>query len=187
MFTRSSRAFAAFFPAECVFEVYEIAWMAGNQVDADHVEANGRRFPLRQLPEVVRSQAAQCVTLVSIDGGLGRRHVLSGSRFDFDKAKDGTVPCDEIDVARAVARRPPSRDHNVSLFAEEKEHRVFTLKTCGQVGGDAGSSATAGNCIKPGQGCLEPAGARVDGLFHGTTIVSPAAANRKWLPCSWPK
>jgi hypothetical protein len=158
-------------PAEGILKMQKFRLLPRHPVDTDDIESHRRPLLLRQQPEVVRRQPAQNNSFVPVDRGFGRSHVLRGSRLDFDEAKHGSLPGNQIDVARPLAAGPAPRHHNVSLAAQVKENRIFSLCPGKQMGGKRLPSAAGRNAPQSGHNPLHGGNAWFCEGFHGETIL----------------
>ena len=87
---------------EGTLEVLQLSGLAGNQVDADNVEANFRRRGKGELAEVTAGETAHDAALVFIDGCVGRRSVADATGFDFNTAEQAALPGNQVHIAGHV-------------------------------------------------------------------------------------
>ncbi len=100
---RAASVAPSFVPGKRGFEVLEFGFVAGNEVDADDIEANRRGSGLRELADIAAGEAAEDVALVVVDSGFGGSEIAGGAGFNFNEAEHGSVPRNEVDVAGDIA------------------------------------------------------------------------------------
>ena len=73
------------------------------------------------------------MTLVRIDGSLGRGCIAGSPGFDLDKTKHWPMPGNKIQIAGLIAGRPAARDDHIPFAQQVKERCLFTLNPDEQV------------------------------------------------------
>jgi len=120
-------------PSECVLEVRAFRIVPRHKVHADHIEPCLRSDLAGQLPDVVTRQPAQCSPFLRIHGSFGRRHVVRSSRLHFNKAKQRSLPRNQVQIARHIAAGPAAGDNRKSVPAQEKVRGFFTRDSSRQM------------------------------------------------------
>lgn len=105
------------------------------QVDSNDVEANGDlgSCVLGETLAEDASEGAQDPLLVLVHGELGGNDVAAGAGFDFDETEAGTVPGNEVDIARETRCLPAAGNDGVVTISQVEESFLFTVETGEQV------------------------------------------------------
>ena len=171
-------------PAERCFEVLEFFLFSWDKIDAENIEARRRERILRELVDVLSRQAAEGIALVGIDGDFSGRNVVRGAGLDFNKAKHGAMPGDEVEIPGQIAGGPAPRHHCVAFAAQMEKRRILAVNAGGEMRGlDCGATSTVGNPLQSGKSVFETGNADLLEPSHRRPLsaLRKQGANRNQL------
>jgi len=117
-------------PTKRIFEVCKFRSRSRQEIHADDVEAHLRFSFARQLAHVLSRQAAQHVSFMCVDRGLGWRHIMRRPRLHLDETKQRSLPCNQIQIAGQISARPSMRHHNEVFALQVRTSGILAFDSC---------------------------------------------------------